>query len=260
MLYKGMKNIFLLFCSIAGLLLISSSSSETALRVLYDPRISSKKSKANPSDLARVQKAFTTNRKSLGKEFQRQSEYCYGPPGGELVGAFTGSFTKPKVKQSGYALVFCERIIVIGFLENAKLTALAVFSPKGNFNLCGFGEVYAVRDINRNELSEFAMTMGCGDGPWSEKSLLLYESRKSTLTLICGDIVQYGFGDSITNEYWEKIVYVNPQPKPLFVAQKLLLKNPKDWDSRPLILSDQMTTFCDEKPSGDSFEISVIRF
>jgi hypothetical protein len=257
------KNLFFLkafFCLCVGGAFISAAFSETQLRILYDPRISSKKPNANSSDLAQVRKAFASNLKNFGKSFQARWKYCDGSPEGELAGVFTGSFTRQKVKQSGYALVACERIMIIALLENQKIISITAFAPRVNLNLCIFNEAYAVRDVNRNEFSELAMIMSCGDGPGFQTSLTLYEFNKSTYIPICDDTVRYGFGADGISEYWEKIVYVNPQPKPLFVAQKLLLKDPKDWDSRPLVLSDQMTTFCDEKPSQDSFEISIVRF
>jgi hypothetical protein len=153
-----MKNIFFLLCSIAGLLLVSSSSSETALRILYDPRVTRKNITIPEPILLQTNKSVLVNKKRFGKRFQEILEYCVNDGLSiEHIGIFTGSFTKQKIKQAGYGFVFCEKMMVISILENSKITSIVTLVSKYNTSICGYEDSYAVRDVNRNGTSEIAM-------------------------------------------------------------------------------------------------------
>jgi hypothetical protein len=251
---------FLSLIVVLTILVFGISYSETPLRILYDPRVSSKKPYTLTQNLSLIMRSVALNKKSFAKRFQERLSTCEEDRfQEESVGVFTGSFTKNKIVQTGHAIIVCEHTLVIAILENEKITSLIGLASKYNTSICDYQEVYAVRDINRNGISEIAMTFGCGDGGGVNSTFFLREFQNSKFNLLCEGKVRFGQSDGVNSNYWEKIVYVNPQPNLLFVAQKLFLKDSNNWDSKQFILSDQMTTFCDQNEWKDSFEISLIR-
>ncbi|PTA68173.1 hypothetical protein C8263_08870 [Deinococcus arcticus] len=86
-----------------------------------------------------------------------------------------------------------ERLTVFDVYRSEPPIALVVLSsgtssawliePKGNMNICGWHQGYTLRDLDLNGQREFALVVGCGDGPNSGLDLDLFGWSKGNLKL-----------------------------------------------------------------------------
>ncbi|WP_221088228.1 hypothetical protein [Deinococcus aquaedulcis] len=86
-----------------------------------------------------------------------------------------------------------ERLTVFDVYRSEPPIALVVLSggtssawivePTGNMNLCGWKQGYTLRDLDMNGQREFALVVGCGDGPWGGYALDLFAWHNGELRM-----------------------------------------------------------------------------
>ena len=120
--------------------------------------------------------------------------------------------------------------------------------PQRDFGICGFGEMFSIKDINLNGLSELGFIWGCGDGPYSGSTLEILEFGTRTPNVVFRHNTESHFGtDQNNSEQLAFLFHVIKATIPTVIGQSLSwIEKTQTWtptDKLKVLKSDPKQEF-----------------
>jgi hypothetical protein len=151
-------------CLLGFLLPLVSVASAQQLPVLFDPRIKTPKPQFTTQETRQIdQDMAMLVKNSVSRDFKKSIKDCGVPTPKDLMGRASGSFLQAQAKEVLFSTRICdgeEGLLLMIYRDKRLMQAYRV-ALKALSGLCGATEVFSVKDINQNGLSELGMSWGC---------------------------------------------------------------------------------------------------
>jgi hypothetical protein len=222
--------------SLLGFLLaFVSVASAQQLPVLFDPRIKTPKPQFSTQETRQIDKDMAVLVKnSESRDIKKNVKDCGVPGSKDLMGRASGSFLQAQTKEVLFATRICggDGGLLLMMYRDKRLMQAYRVGLKALSGICGVSEVFSVKDINLNGLSEIGIAWGCGDGGGGSSSLEILEFHPTQIQVIFRHSYEY----SDPFEHTGFIFHVIKASKPTVIGQHInWLKSTKSW-----VLTDRL--------------------
>jgi hypothetical protein len=223
--------------SLLGILLtLVSVASAQQLPVLFDPRIKTPKPQFTTQETRQIDKDMAMLVKnSESRDIKKNVKDCGVPGSKDLMGRASGSFLQAQTKEVLFATRICggDGGLLLMIYRDKRLMQAYRVTLKALSALCGVTEVFSVKDINLNGLSELGISWGCYSAPVGG-SLEILEFLPTKIQVIFRH--HNGISNPIDGTGTGFIFHVIKASKPTVIGQHInWLKSTKSW-----VLTDRL--------------------